>query len=87
MTIFDAHYLMIKGEMKMDPKLARVSIKKDKLVKVIIECKEYKILNSMNDKLIEYNNAGEYEAYNDLIDYIEENYTPIGHMSNIYYRK
>lgn len=71
----------------MDPKLAKVKTKQDKPVIVIIECKQYRILNSMNEKLIEYNVNGEYEAYNDLLDYIEENYTPIGHQPNIYFRR
>ena len=70
----------------MDPRLAKTNIKKDKQVLVIIELKEYKILSSMNEKLIEYNNAGEYEAYNDLLDYIQDNYKLLRHIPNIYYR-
>ena len=70
----------------MNPKLAKISLKKDKPVIVIIELKEYRILSSMNEKLIEYNNAGEYEAYNNLLDYIEGNYEPLMYVPNIYYR-
>jgi len=77
---------------KMDPKLLdrqfkKIKVTQDRPVKVIIECTEYRILTSMNKKLIEYNVNGEYEAYNALLDYIEENYTPIGHQSNVYYRR
>ena len=59
--------------------------RKERNVKVIIECQEYSIPKSTNDKLIDLQNSGDYDDFNKLLYEIKETYTAGRSMSNIYY--
>jgi hypothetical protein len=57
----------------------------ERKVKVIIECQEYSIPKSTNDKLTDLQNNGDYDSFNKLLHEIRETYTAGRSMSNIYY--
>lgn len=51
----------------------------------VIDFDVYVIPSSYIEQLNEYRTAGEYEAYNSLLDYIRENYETKERMSDLFY--